>query len=180
MRFRSFVLLTHRWVGLTTAVTVAILGATGVMELLPSRFTALRHLAGPLHERLALGQPGYWVVVATTGTTLLLLAGGLILWWKQKHLAVRLDAGWRRALFDLHHSAGIFAWAMMALLTVTGVGMAATTPEDGELRRIIFNLHTTRGYGVPIKLLYALGSFSFVVQGVSGVIMWWKPGGRRD
>jgi len=101
------------------------------------------------------------------------------LWWKQKTVAVRRDAGWRRAMFDLHHSLGVLGFLIMFLLAVTGIGMTATT-EGGKANRVITRLHTTRGYPLPIKLLYTIGTTAFVIQGVTGLVMWRKPGAHTN
>jgi hypothetical protein len=64
----------------------------------------------------------------------------------------------------------------MMVLAVSGVGMAFVAPKDNpELRRVIFNWHTTRGFPLPVKLLYAVGTLGFLVQGLTGIAMWWKP-----
>ena len=64
----------------------------------------------------------------------------------------------------------------MLLLAVTGVGMAFVTPQNQpQFRRVIFDFHTTRGFSTPIKVVYAVGTTGFLLQGVTGVVMWWKP-----
>lgn len=64
----------------------------------------------------------------------------------------------------------------MLLLAVSGVGMAFVTPKNQpQLHRVIFDLHTTRGFSTPIKVQYALGTTGFLLPGVTGVAMWWKP-----
>lgn len=103
----------------------------------------------------------------------MLQLGGVWLWWKRKSFAVRLSAGWRRAVIDLHHSAGALCLVLMLVLAVTGVGMTLFAP--GPERRMFVDLHTARQYALPVKVLYALGSLGFLVQGVTGVLMWWGP-----
>jgi uncharacterized iron-regulated membrane protein len=174
-RFRSFVLITHRWLGLTSSVVLSIVGLTGAILIWPVT-SLLKRVAGPLHERLAMGRVGWWLVVLATVIAVLLELGGLVLWWKRKTIAVRIRSGWRQGLFDLHHAAGILGLPLMLLLAVSGVGMAFVTPTSHPaLRRVIFDWHTTRGFPTPVKLLYTIGTTGFLVQGVTGVVMWWKP-----
>lgn len=177
MTWRPFVLITHRWIGLSTSLIIAIAGVTGAVLTVPGP-NAVRRIAGPLHEQLALGSFGTWVVVIATGGAVLLQIGGLALWWKRKSLAVRMGAGWRRAVVDIHHSVGALGLLLMLLLAATGAGMKMFTP--GPTRRMIVDLHTARSYAVPIKVIYALGSLGFLVQGVTGVLMWWRPRPRSQ
>ena len=174
-RIRSFILVTHRWMGLASSLALAIVGLTGAILLLPGK-SPLRSIAGPLHERLGMGKFGWWIVVVVTIAAVFLELGGLYLWWKRKTISVRMRAGWRLALFDLHHAFGVLALPLMLLLAVSGVGMAFVTPKNQpQLRRVIFDLHTTRGFSTSVKVVYALGTTGFLLQGVTGVAMWCKP-----
>ncbi len=172
MTSRRFVLLTHRWIGLSTSFVLAIAGATGAVLALPGP-ELIRRASSLLHETLALGRAGNVIVLTATGAAVVLQLGGVWLWWKRKSLAVRLSAGWRRAAIDLHHAAGALGLVLMLLVAVTGVGMTVMAP--GSVRAMFVDLHTARNYALPVKLLYALGSLGFLVQGVTGVLMWWKP-----
>ena len=172
MTSRRFVLITHRWIGLSTSIILAIAGATGAVLAVPGP-DLLRRAASRLHETLALGSVGNMIVLTATAAAIVLQLGGVWLWWKRKSFAVRLSAGWRRAVIDLHHSAGALGLVLMLLVAVTGVGMTMFTP--GPERAMFVDLHTAREYALPVKLLYALGSLGFLVQGVTGVLMWWRP-----
>lgn len=182
MRLRSVILASHRWMGLATAGVLSIVGSTGAFLIWPSywRLEKVVKIAGRLHEELAMGQVGRWIVIYSTVVAVVILLGGVCLWWKRKIVAIETRAGWRRMLSDLHHSLGVLGFAMMLLIALTGVGMAVTSPDDGELRRIIFELHTTKGYPFPVKLVYAAGTTAFLVQSVTGVVMWWGPKQKRS
>lgn len=153
---------------------LAIVAGTGslIVWTLPSW---LRRMAGPMHQNLGFGPRGRWIVIGITALAAVLALGGLILWWKLKIIRVKTTAGWRRALFDLHHALGVVGFLLMFLLTVTGIGIAFTDPYSNPFQRIIFDLHTTRGFPFWLKLIWTMGSAAFVVQVVSGVVMWWKP-----
>ena len=153
---------------------LAIVAGTGTLILwtLPSW---LRRIVGPMHQNLGFGPRGRWIVIAATAVAAVLSLGGLILWWKLKIIRVRTASGWRRALFDLHHGLGFVGFTLMFLLTVSGIAIAFSDPNDNEFQRIMFNLHTTRGFPFWLKVIWAVGSAAFVVQVVSGVVMWWKP-----
>src|SRR5436309_9621638 len=103
---RSIVLITHRWIGLSSSLVLSIAGVSGAVLLLPGN-SPLRRIAGPLHERLWLGEPGWWMVVAGTIAAVFLELGGLYLWWKRRVFTVRFRSGWWRAVFDLHHVVGL-------------------------------------------------------------------------
>ncbi len=173
MTLRHIILLVHRWLGLPSAVVLVIVGGTGAAMLLPD--SRLGRFAGPFHERLALGLIGEWVVVTTTGLAVLLEFSGAILWWRRKQLTVRRGRGWWRAMDDLHHVMGTLLLPLMLLLAVTGFGLDAVGPDQPELRRLTMAYHTAGPFPVVVKLLYLLATLGFVVQGLTGVVMWWKP-----
>ena len=174
-RIRSITLVTHRWLGLSSSLVLAIVGVTGAVLVFPGT-SPLKRIAGPLHERLAMGQFGWWIVVVVTIAAVFLELGGLFLWWKRKTISVRMGSGWRLALFDLHHAVGLLGLPLMLWLAISGVGMAFITPQNQpRLRRVIFDSHTTRGFPTPIKVVYMVGTTGFLLQGITGVMMWWKP-----
>lgn len=173
MTFRQFVLVTHRWLGLASAAVLIIAGGTGAVLLYPETIL-LRRIAGKLHQDLAIGGPGRLIVVTFTAAAVLLELGGLVLWWKRRSWRVRWGAGWR-TLDDLHHAVGVFGLALMLVLAVSGVGLAFVAPQDQPwLRGLLMDAHTSRGFAVWLKGLYAVASLGFVVQGVTGVVIWWK------
>lgn len=177
MSVRHVVLVAHRWLGLSTAVVLSIVAATGAVLVWPTP-SPRRRLAGLLHEQLAMGRGGTWIVFGSTVVAVVVLLCGLLLWWKRRVVVVRRGAGWRQALFDLHHSLGVFGFLFMFMLALTGSIMLAP-PQDGGLLPVMVNLHTARGYPYVIKLLYVLGTTAFVIQAVTGLVMWWKPGRQR-
>jgi uncharacterized iron-regulated membrane protein len=177
MTLRQLVLVTHRWLGLSTGLILAIAGATGTVLVFATG--RLRGLTGPVHEALAAGRIGAWVVLAATALAVLLEAGGVYLWWRRKVLTIETRFGWRRMLNDLHHVSGLAGLVLMTVLAVTAVMMRFVTPASNPwLREVIVDLHTTRDYGWALKTLFGAASLGFVVQGVTGVVMWWKPGRR--
>jgi uncharacterized iron-regulated membrane protein len=186
-RVRGFLVITHRWLGLSSAVLLAVAAATGALLAWPwpGEEPIWRAVTNRLHENLGLGivglaQAGYWTVTAASACGVLLVAGGFVLWWRQKILAVRRSRGWVVFSYDLHHALGVLGAAMMLLLTVSGVAIAFLRPDDGRLFEVAFALHTTRGFPWWIKLVYLVGSAAFVVQVASGVVMWWRPAGIRQ
>lgn len=177
MPLRQLVLITHRWLGLSTGLILAIAGATGTVLVFATG--RLRGLTGPVHEALAVGRIGAMVVLAATAAAVLLEAGGVYLWWRRKVFTVETRFGWRRMVNDLHHLTGLAGLVLMLMLAVTALLMRVVTPESNPwLRDVIVDLHTTRDYGWALKTLIGLASLGFVVQGVTGVVMWWKPGRR--
>lgn len=183
MVLRRWILVTHRWLGLATSAFLAIAGVTGVFLIWRERpFWEQNELlvfagraSSAIHERLALGSVGSFVVVTATGLAILMEIGGLILWWRRKILWVRPRQGWWRACFELHHLIGAIFLPLMLLLAVTGFGMGLTHPDDyPRFWRMMARLHRGQ-YGFPIEVLYALASLGFLVQGVTGLAVWWRP-----
>jgi len=183
MTFRQFVLVTHRWLGLGAALVLLAVGGSGAALVWPTLFVADDAGLTRFHTRMLLGEPGEWLVITATVVSLVLVLGGVILWWKRKLVAIHWKRGWWRFLFDLHHSLGVIAATLMLVIALTGVGLVLTEHEDGSplspkeraVRDAIERFHTGREFARPLQLLYALGSLAFVLQGVSGFVMWWKP-----
>lgn len=182
MSLRRFVLVTHRWIGITTSLVLAIVGSTGAIMVWEGR-NLIQRISGRLHESLALGKVGAWIVIAASIAAVLLQIGGIVLWWKRKRIAIRTSANWRVTLNDLHHSTGALGLAIMFALTLTAVGLSFVTPqEDPELRRVLMRFHTAREFPLPVRLLYMVATMGFLVQAATGIVMWWKPsrGARRQ
>jgi uncharacterized iron-regulated membrane protein len=163
--------------GLAASAVLVVAGATGALLLLPWR----PPLFSRLHVNLALGPFGNRLVVAATVVSILLILGGQVLWWRSRILRVTRGRGWRRVLHDLHHAAGFVGAVVMLLLAASGIWLMFTPggpkspPEVREKRRMVHGLHTARPYSLPVKAVYFAGSMLFVLQGVSGFTMWWKP-----
>lgn len=175
MTLRHVVLVTHRWLGLSTGLILTIAGATGTVLVFATG--RLHQVVGPVHTSLAAGRPGTLVVLAATAAAVLLEAGGIVLWWRRKLVTVETRVSWRRGLADLHHVTGIVGLGLMVILAVTAVMIPFVTPESKPwLRTVIIGLHTTRDYGGVVKTLFGAASLGFVVQGVTGIVMWWQPG----
>ena len=172
MSWRRLILVTHRWIGLSTSLVLIIAGATGALMVWGFQ-GEFRRAVGRIHESLALGTTGTWIVLLATAGAILLQFGGVILWWKRKTLSVRTTAGWRAAVIDLHHAVGALGLLLMLLIAATGVGMRMVGP--GPVRRAIVDFHTSRRFPLAVDIVYAIGSLGFVVQGVTGVLIWARP-----
>jgi len=173
MTARRFVLVTHRWLGLGASVVLAVAGATGAVMVWEGEHL-LRRVAGRFHTDLALGRVGAWIVLAAAVAAVLLQIGGVILWWKRKLVTVRLRAGWPSALFDLHHAVGILGVALMITMAVTALCLPFLSQGQSELRQLVMTWHTGREFPMPVKVIYSLAATGFLIQGVSGVLMWWR------
>ena len=170
MKLRTFVLTTHRWLGLSVSIIVAVAGGTGsIMVWGGGHF--FRRAAGKLHVDLAMGRPGGLVVLVATAAAILLELGGLYLWWSQKKLSIRRRSGWRNVVLDLHHVIGVLGFAVMLALAVTALGMSMGSHAT---REALAPFHTGRSFPVPAKLILALCSLGFVVQAGTGILMWMR------
>ena len=159
-------------------MVLAIAGVTGAVLTWREHIelaTMLGRYASPLHERLALGKVGYWTVVVATGIAVLLELGGLWLWWKRKTLWPRRGSGFWRLCFDLHHVVGLFLLPLMLVLAVTGFLMAFFGGREyPEFYQLLAKFHIGH-FPAPIKVLYTIASLAFAVQGLTGLVMWWRP-----
>jgi uncharacterized iron-regulated membrane protein len=178
---REVILIAHRWLGLTSSAVLAIVGGTGAILVWESwdAIESLRRYAGPIHARLALGRFGSWIVIIATAAGVLLQISGVVLWWKRKTILISGRRGWWRFCFDVHQAAGIAGFPLMLLLAVTGLIIIFALPEDPGLRRVVMRLHIGR-FPVPIKVLYTIATLGFFIQGVTGLVVWWKPRRNRS
>ena len=171
---RGVLLFTHRWLGLASSWVLSIVGASGAV-IVWQREDLLQRIAGRFHEQLAIGPIGRWIVVVATAGAVVLQLSGLILWWRRKAMRVRWRLEWKRVLIDLHHPVGAVFLPLMLILAVSGTGMAFITPgAHPELRRVLVTFHTAGYFPLGIKVLYTAGTMAFVIQGVTGVVMWWR------
>lgn len=179
MTLRAFLLWTHRWLGLVWSVLIIIAGVTGTLVLLPIPEPTFSLLID-WHIGLVAGHTGEWIVVAATVATVLLQAGGVYLWWPSKRLRLRRDRGWWRFAYDLHNVTGILGLPVMSLLALTAIGRVVfrvfPLPAPYEVvSRVVARLHTAGGFPIVIQIVYGLFSLAFVVLGVTGVLVWWRP-----
>ena len=176
MTLRRFVFVTHKWMGLASSVVLSIAGVTGAMlvwpQVLPTQWAV-----GAWHENLTLGRPGWFVVLLATAAGVALQASGVVLWWKSRRLRVRTDAGPWRFAFDLHGSTGVVALVVMLIIGATALGRVVTrqVPVPESVARVVSSLHTTRDFPVVVKAVYAVSSLGFLLQGATGLVIWWKP-----
>lgn len=157
---------------------IAIAGATGAILVWRDQIelaTTLGRFASPIHERLAAGIIGYWTVVVATAIAIVLEIGGVVLWWKRKTVWFKRGAGWWRLCFDLHHVVGLFLFPLMLVIAVTGVLMPFYGGREyPEFYRLLAKYHI--GHFPPaVKVLYTIATLAFAFQGITGVLMWWKP-----
>lgn len=80
-----------------------------------------------LHSALLLGEAGRGLMALLAASYLFLLATGAVLWWPRnwgRALAVQLNAGLTRALFDLHKAGGALLGLLVAVSVASGAWMA--------------------------------------------------------
>jgi len=172
--------ITHRWMGLGSGVLLAAIGLTGTLFLLPGP-TWFREMLEELHVHLMIPVIGREVVIVATAVAVLLELGGLYLWWKRGSWSIRWRAGWRLLSYDLHNVIGAGLLVIMLLLAVTGVARVAVRqvwPNSSVIVKGTNVLHTGLRFPAPIQVIYAIGGMGFLVQGVTGVVMWWPVRGR--
>lgn len=168
-------LVAHRWLGLAASAVLAIVGGTGAILAWESwgAIQDLQRYAGVMHARLALGRFGSWIVIGATAAGVLLQISGFVLWWKRKTILINRRSGWWRLCFDLHHATGIIGFPIMLVLAVTGLVITFALPDDPSFRRVIMRLHLG-SFGLPVKAIYTLASLGFFMQGVTGLVVYWR------
>jgi len=80
-----------------------------------------------IHSALLMNETGKPLLALLALAYLLLLIGGLVLWWPKRWrqaLALTLDRGALRALFDLHRSGGALLGLLIAVPVLSGAYMA--------------------------------------------------------
>lgn len=96
-----------------------------------------------LHIALMSGQVGGALVGLTTAAAFFLVLSGIIVWWRDKVWRIRWSASWKRVIFDLHHSLGVFAAVILALVTSSGMALHYR-PLSNALRRLDVSLPIPR------------------------------------
>ena len=74
-----------------------------------------------LHVSLMASKAGGEIVGIGTIAALILVVTGAILWWREKLWRIRWSASWKRILFDLHHSLGVFAAVILLVIATSGL-----------------------------------------------------------
>jgi uncharacterized iron-regulated membrane protein len=74
-----------------------------------------------LHVSLMASKIGGEVVAIITMSSFVLVLTGAIIWWRDKLWRVRWSASWKRILFDLHHSLGVFASVILIIISTSGL-----------------------------------------------------------
>jgi uncharacterized iron-regulated membrane protein len=177
---RRTLVVAHRWAGLGSSVLLAVIGLTGVAFLFPAP-ASVRLFVEEFHVTLMIPRAGQAIVIAATTAAVLLEMSGLYLWWRRKVWTVRWRSGWRTAAEDLHHLTGAALLAVMLLLAGTGLGRVAirqVLPASHLVVKATNYAHTGLKFPAPIRVVYAIGGVGFLVQGLTGVIMWSRRGGR--
>jgi uncharacterized iron-regulated membrane protein len=178
MSLRPFMLWSHRWLGLTSSLVLAIAGITGAILTWPLP-PPYGDVILEFHMDLGLGRPGAWTVLVATAVSVLLQAGGIYLWWRTKRLALETGAGWRRFALDLHNVVGVLGLVVMFVLAVTALGRVGLrgieAPGMQFTRKVVSRLHTAGDFPAPARAVYAVASLGFALQGVTGVAVWLKP-----
>lgn len=74
-----------------------------------------------LHVSLMASKIGGEIVGIITISSLVLVLAGIIIWWRDKLWRVRGSASWKRILFDLHHTLGVFAAVILVVIATSGL-----------------------------------------------------------
>jgi uncharacterized iron-regulated membrane protein len=97
--------------------TGAVLGSRSAAEwnaTLPRRLHVL-------HVTLMASTVGGQIVGLITLSSLLLVLTGVLIWWRDKLWRVRWSASWKRVIFDLHHTLGVFAALILVIIATSGL-----------------------------------------------------------
>jgi uncharacterized iron-regulated membrane protein len=74
-----------------------------------------------MHVSLMASKVGGEIVGVGTIAALILVLTGAVLWWRDKLWRIRWSASWKRILFDLHHTLGVFAAIILVIIATSGL-----------------------------------------------------------
>jgi Uncharacterized iron-regulated membrane protein len=143
---RKFFLLLHRWLAILLGIFISIMCFTGAIMVFQDEianyilgveyshdvpfFQAVRSLhrflfiapANP-HEGLSVGR----IIMGGSAIAMtLILLSGVVIWWPKtsrmlkNRLAINFHKGWHRFVYDTHVSLGIYTFAFLLLMSLTG------------------------------------------------------------
>jgi uncharacterized iron-regulated membrane protein len=81
-----------------------------------------------VHIRLGSVDVGKAIVEIAGIAMLVLLPSGFWLWWRRRQLTLNFKANWKRITWDLHSMTGIYAFAFLLLMSVTGFFISFEEP----------------------------------------------------
>jgi uncharacterized iron-regulated membrane protein len=96
----------------------------------PTRLQVIVRRIHQFHTSFLAGPIGNAVVAFLTLSSLVLVLTGLILWWRDRLWRINWSASWKRIVFDLHHSLGVFAAVILLFIAGTGVWMGYSRQID--------------------------------------------------
>lgn len=171
--------LSNKLTAFVDPYTGRVLGARNTQQ----GFTYSVHM---LHTRYLAGATGELFVGWLTVITLLISISGLYLWWPRKIVAVGRYSSWRRTNFDLHNALGLWASALMIVISLTGLIIAFEKTTDAWILKLgaatpskPATLKSTPTAGVariPIDEAVAIAKATLPGVFVSGVNVPAKPG----
>jgi uncharacterized iron-regulated membrane protein len=74
-----------------------------------------------LHTQFLVRNGGSTAVALTTLSALVLTLTGLVIWLRDKRWQIKWSASWKRVVFDLHHSLGLFASIVLLIISASGL-----------------------------------------------------------
>jgi uncharacterized iron-regulated membrane protein len=114
-----------------------------------------------LHRNLLAGKTGRKVVGAFGIVLFALASTGMLLWlsgarkWRS-WVSVRAQGGSRRFNYELHRVSGLWAYALLAAISFTGIGLAYPDTFRNALQRMTGQPSTTKAPRVPKSAAKAL------------------------
>jgi uncharacterized iron-regulated membrane protein len=87
-----------------------------------------------LHTSLLAKGVGSTIVGIVTIAALVLVITGMIIWWREKLWRIHWSASWKRIVFDVHHSLGIFASLVLFVITASGMAIHYNAIGDAILK----------------------------------------------
>jgi uncharacterized iron-regulated membrane protein len=135
-----------------------------------------------LHGNLLADKTGRLINGIGSIAVLALSLTGLVLWWRgathwRRGLFVRRKTNWKGFNWELHSAVGFWTFALVFLWALTGVYF--TFPRlfavfGDPIISFFVTLHFGRTYGLPVKIIWAIGGLMPPVLFVTGAIMWWN------
>ena len=156
------------------------------------------------HDDLLGGRTGRLVNGAGAVCLTVLSLTGLVIWWPgmarwRRSLSIRLDASWRRLIWDFHSAVGFWMFLFVLMWGLSGIYLAfpdpfsrlvdVLQPVDASSTEVRFGdealawlarIHFGRAWGPWIKALWVVLGLTPAVLFITGAIMWWNRVLRRE
>jgi uncharacterized iron-regulated membrane protein len=115
-----------------------------------------KRLVTSIHVSLLAGELGQWITSLSSVALVFLCLSGLWLWfplgrWKREHFSVAVRKGWRRTNWDLHRTVGLYASAILLVISLTGASIGFWDAASAALYFVTWSKPSPPGHLVTLE-----------------------------